>query len=125
VNALIVGNSYQPGEKMDRKLSSEGAKHNRFQNLAIASYIIGILIVISSVIIFWLEYRYAWTMTGKKLIPLFVYFILSLIIISGVVSGVIGLWSNEKKRAIQGIILSLTPVIFLLALIVYFQISNS
>ena len=108
---------------MNQKLSSEGEKQKRLQILAIVSLIIGILMIIATLVIFYIALLYVGMSTSP--IPDITPYIIILILFGGVFSGIIGLRSNRKKYAITGIILSSLLLILYLFMVINYVLEYS
>ena len=84
----------------------------RGPGFSIASLVIGILMWVSTLVTFYKEWEHAWTMTGGTAIPVIFYYVITLVVLVGLIFGVIGLKSNKKGIAIAG--LTLCSLLFVL-----------
>jgi MFS family permease len=79
----------------------------RFRRFAITSLIIGISMIVVMLIMFAMEYAYAWTMPSSPALffPAWLYLSVLCVTFAGLICGIIGLKSNRKRMAIAGITL--------------------
>ena len=108
---------------MSQNISDDSKRlKRRGPGLAITSLIIGILMLLSTLVTFYKELEHAWTMAGGTAIPVVFYYVITLVVLVGLISGILGLNSNKKGMAITGIILcSLLFLLHIYSFVSYIQ----
>lgn len=89
---------------MNQKPSDGTTKQkDKLRYFAITSLVIGILMLVTTLVEFWILLAIAWTMMPGPDIPIFFFYIHIFVIFVGLVCGIIGVNSNKERIAIAGV----------------------